>query len=478
MAVKKITWRWLLNSFGVIVLIILIIEVLFAFGISRYYYNSVSQTLAARAEFVNSTFTQYFNESSGGTNFRTQMRDYVASFSAREQMELMVIDGAGQVILTSSGFTPDDKGMADYHSALVSEDKVGKFIGSMEGERVMAMSFLSNVNDSSLSAVRLVVSLTKVDRQIVFWIICMAILGMLVLLLVLFSSSYFLSSIVNPVGEVSETARKIAQGDFGTRLENKTNDEIGELCDTINDMAEKLGEAERLKNDFISSVSHELRTPLTAIQGWGETILDDGGKDAQMLQRGMGVIISETSRLSQMVEELLDFSRMQSGRLQLEMDKVDVLAELSDVVLMYTERAKRDGIAIVYNDNDLLVPVYGDKNKLRQVFVNIIDNAVKYSDAGGTIQVRAHTTDRVLSVIIEDNGIGIAPENLPQVKKKFFKVSTTRRSSGIGLAVADEIITRHDGELDIQSRLDKGTVVTIRLPVLSSKEKLAEGQLN
>ena len=173
----------------------------------------------------------------------------------------------------------------------------------------------------------------------------LVLLGCVILLLVLFSSSYFINSIVNPVGEVGETARRIAQGDFRARLTKKNDDEIGELCDIINYMAEELGAAETMKNDFISSVSHELRTPLTAIQGWGETILSDGGEDKETLQKGMKVIISETDRLSSMVEELLDFSRMQSGRLKLILSRMDPVAELSEAVIMYTERAKRDGIS-------------------------------------------------------------------------------------------------------------------------------------
>ena len=477
MAVKKITLRWLFNSFGVIVIIILAVEVIFAISISRYYYNAVSQTLRARATLVNSAFSQYYAE--GGANQYNQMRDYVATFDAKSQMELMTIDGNGNIALTSSGFIPDSQGaMNDYLLALASEDRTGEYINKANDTRIMAVSMLAPVNDSSLSAVRLAVSLENVDRQIGFLIVGMSALGIAMLLLVLFSSSYFIGTIVNPVGEVGQTARRIADGDFEAHLEKKYNDEIGDLCDTINYMAEKLGEAERLKNDFISSVSHELRTPLTAIQGWGETLMDDDGQDKDMLRRGMGIIISEAGRLNQMVEELLDFSRMQSGRFQLRMSRTDPLAELGDVVLMYTERAKREGITLTFDDNDLMVPVMGDKNKLRQVFVNIIDNAVKYSDPGGSILVTARATPQLLTITVADKGIGIRPEDLPKVKIKFFKADSTRRSSGIGLAVADEIITHHGGTLELKSVYNEGTTVTITLPVQipgkSEKEQVIE----
>jgi len=461
---KKITWRWLLNSFGVIVVIILAVELIFAYSISSYYYNAVRQTLRSRATLVNSIFSQYHNE---GASFENQVRDYVASFSQKERMELMVINRDGSVTFTSSGFEPDqERGLADYSLALASEEGYGEQLIGGSGARILSMSFLTDVqSDPAVSAVRFMVSMDNVDRQILFWIVSMALLGVAVLLMVLFSSSYFIGTIVNPVGEVGRIARRIADGDFNARLEKKHNDEVGDLCDTINYMAGKLGEAERIKNDFISSVSHELRTPLTAIQGWAETLLDDDGGDRDILRRGMSIIISETTRLSGMVEELLDFSRMQSGWLKLEMGSVDALAELSDVVLMYAERAKRDGILLTYSDNDLIVPIIGDKNRLRQVFVNIVDNAVKYSDPGGAIHVTARAGQSGILIVVQDNGIGIGPDDLPKVKEKFYKADSTRRSSGIGLAVADEIITRHGGSLNIQSEYGKGTKVTVRLQV-------------
>ena len=466
-AIKKITWRWLFNSFGVIVVIILLVIVGFAFGIYHYYHDQVFQLLTTQAEIISSTFDQLYIEDG---DFIARVREHVNAFPDKERMELMTIDSSGRIYLTSSGFEPDGPPvMYDFYSAFESGDNIGRYIGPMGDDIVMAVSVLSRNEDPSLEAVRLVVSLRYVHRAIVFWIVLAAVLGLLVLLTVLFSSQYFLGTIVNPVSEASETARKIAAGNFETRLKRRTNDEIGELCDTINHMAEKLGEADRMKNDFISSVSHELRTPLTAIQGWGETILGDAGNDKQMLERGMSIIISETGRLSQMVDELLDFSRSQNGQLQLDFRRIDVLAELSDVVIMYTDRATREGLAINYNDNDLIVPISGDKNKLRQVFVNIVDNAVKYSDPGGVVNVASHIDGGYLKISVSDTGIGISAENLPHVKEKFFKVSSTRRSSGIGLSVADDIILRHGGKLGISSELGKGTTVTIELPILAEK---------
>ena len=185
----------------------------------------------------------------------------------------------------------------------------------------------------------------------------------------------------------------------------------------------------------------------------------------------MRVITSETERLSQMVEELLDFSRIQDNRLSLNKDTIDILAELGETVLIYQERARALGITLNYYEPEMLPFVYGDKNRLRQVFINIVDNAIKYSDKGDTVSVEAYEENNEICISVSDTGMGISKEDLPKIKTKFFKANHTRRGSGIGLAVADEIIQRHGGTLEINSEQGVGTTVMITLPCIEQKKK-------
>jgi len=284
-------------------------------------------------------------------------------------------------------------------------------------------------------------------------------------------ASSFIRNILDPVSRVTETARRIAAGSYGVQMEKSSEDEVGELIDTINDMSMKIDQAERTQSEFISSVSHELRTPLTAIKGWAETIYMENDPDT--IHKGMAVIINETERLSRMVEELLDFSRMQSGHFTLQKGTMDVLAELGDAVLIYMDKAAREQITISYDEPEMLPFVYGDKNRIRQVFINIIDNAVKYSDAGGHVSIKASEEDGMICVSVSDTGCGIKEADLPKIKTKFYKPNHTRRGSGIGLAVADEIIAAHGGRLDITSQEGVGTRVTITLPPEQRTEKEA-----
>ena len=152
------------------------------------------------------------------------------------------------------------------------------------------------------------------------------------------------------------------------------------------------------------------------------------------------------------------------------LERIDILAELGDAVLMFAERAKREDVRIEYDEPQDIIPVMGDKNRLRQVFINVIDNALKYSGQGGLISVGVRREPNHVRIIITDNGTGIPTEDLPNVKKKFYKGASSRRGSGIGLAVSDEIIQMHAGELNIMSKVGLGTTVSITLPLAQSRE--------
>ena len=439
--------------------------------VRSYYYGTARQYLTSRINMISSILQRSYNDPSA--SFSAEVRSIVESWSEKDKMELMVVDSRGRIGLTSSGFVPEESldSMEDFNQAL-SSGTSGYYTGKISsGENIMAVCLMLPDNDLGYSAVRLVSSMEKIDRSIsvialIFIVICFAIL-----ILMFASGLYFIKSIVIPVRQIGSTARRYAVGDFSVRITKKNEDEIGELCDIVNHMASELELSEQMKNDFISSVSHELRTPLTAIKGWAETV-GSMPDDEETIAKGMRVITSESERLSRMVEDLLDFSRMQNGKFSLNKNTMDILAELGDAVLIYTEKARKEGIDVIYDEPDMLPFVYGDRNRLRQVFVNIIDNAIKYSNKGGVVSVQATMSDaRHIEVDVSDTGCGISPQDLPKVKTKFYKANHTRRGSGIGLAVADEIVTLHGGKLEIFSEQGVGTTVTITLPVQKQENK-------
>ncbi len=467
-AKKSITQRWLFNSLGIILMILIVIEIGFSVAIQNYYYNSTRQ-------YINSTLTvvtNMLNKASQDTtlNFSEEIRNTVENFFSKDKMELMAVNVYGNVAITSSGFPPPtDIDMQDYITAKNSAEGIGYHISTLEtGEKIMSVCVLVPASaKSKYEAIKIVTSLKEIDRQIILYILVITIIFIAIIMLMVFSGLYFINSIVIPVRQIGAIAHQFAKGDFSKRITKKSDDELGELCDIINSMADELSKTESVKNEFISSVSHELRTPLTAIKGWGETL--NGIEDSETIKKGMRVITSETERLSQMVEELLDFSRIQNGRFTLIKQRIDILAELGDAVLVFQERAYREKIMVVYYEPDMLPFVNGDKNRLRQVFINIIDNALKYSNPGGTVTIDAYEEKNGVVITIADTGCGISQVDLPKVKTKFYKANNSRRGSGIGLAVADEIINMHGGSLELTSEQNVGTTVIITLPVAPKK---------
>ena len=462
----------MLNTLSVILTIIILIVVSLIFIVTYIFQNSVEQNLNTTSSELSLVFSGFQSDSS--TSFTASARDYVENFDKKEEMEVLVINSSGRVVMTSTGFTPDDnEQIPDFNDALSNENGCAYWNGKLSSnESAMSLTrIITNENGTCVGAVRYIVSMEQVNTAIVLVSAAVIACGLVIIALVILSGLMFIRSIVTPIRKLSEISSKIAHGDFSQakKIEYKYDDEIGDLCDAISDMALDLQTADQMKNDFISRVSHELRTPLTAIKGWAETMqLSERGKlDRKTFDRGMGVIIS--SRPTSIVEELLDFSRIQSGRMKLIKEKLDILAEFDDAVYFLKERAVTEGKHLLYDEPEVVYPaVYGDKNRLKQVFLNVLDNALKYTPKGGVVAAQViYSKDEpdIIKIVITDTGCGISAEDLPKVKEKFYKANQTVGGSGIGLAVADEIMNLHNGSLDIESGEGVGTTVTLTFPV-------------
>ena len=466
-----ITHRWLRGSLFLTVLLVLLVESMFVYNFGRSYYNSVQQTMMRRFSSINGQLKMYTGDTAQKTaaNRSVALRRMVEQFADKDKYEFMLLDGYGGVIASSSGTGADGIVVQDdFNKAQDAPDGVGVAIyRTASGETVMAVCSLVPYAAEDVAAMRLVTSLTLVQAQlksvfIVSLIVVAAILGFTVA-----SGLYFVRGIVVPLGQVERIAASIARGELDVRLPvtGDERDEVDRLRGTINQMAEGLEETEKMKNEFISSVSHELRTPLTSIRGWVETLRTLDDPEDENYRKGLEIINNETARLYNMVEELLDFSRLQNGRLKMDCRLLDLVAELTDAILFCEARIQREGLLLSYNEPEEMIPVYADPDRLRQVFINILDNAIKYSAPGGRITVKIWQGEYKAFIEIIDQGRGIPPEDLENVKTKFYKGSNSVRGSGIGLALVDSIMTALDGTLDLKSTLGRGTVVTLGLPL-------------
>ena len=466
MKIKGITKRWATNTLLITALILFVLLSVCVVFVISYYRNYVTDYLSG---YANESVTTFFSPYVGGSD---EIFDQKAKeFADKSRMEVQVVNKKGTVSFSSSGFGVSEtfEDMDDVKEALESASGISKWSGfNSNGEHIMAVSMiLPKIDGEFTGAVRFITSLKAIDAQIIGLIVIILIVYFIALFFVALSGVFFIQTIVTPVRKINDVARKFSEGEFDVRIESdgREDDEITELADSINGMIAEVAATDKLKNDFISTVSHELRTPLTAIKGWGEMLKELDGEDREIARRGTEVIINESERLSKLVEELLDFSRIQSGSMTLRLEKIDVLAELDEAIFVFKERSKRDGIELTYSVPEVPAPMMADPNRIKQVFVNILDNAFKYSEQGGLVNVVAFVDDGTLIIHFADNGCGIAEEDLPNIKKKFYKANLQVRGSGIGLAVVDEIVKLHNGVLEINSELNVGTTVTVAFPV-------------
>ena len=466
-----ITRRWLCGSLLMTVLLVLLVEGMFLYSCTRSYYNSVQQTMSRRFSSISGQLKMYTGDTAqkASASRSVALRRMVEQFSDKDKYEFMLLDSYGSVIASSSG--TDAEGIltsADFEQAQETGDGMGVAIYRTDSsEMVMAVCCLVPYAAEDVAAMRLVTSLTLVQNQLKNVFLISIVVVITILGFTVASGLYFVRSIVVPLGQVERTAASIARGELDVRLPvtGDARDEVDRLRGTINRMAEGLEETEKMKNEFISSVSHELRTPLTSIRGWVETLRTLDDPEDENYRKGLEIINNETARLYNMVEELLDFSRLQNGRLKMSCHPLDLVAELTDAVLFCEARIQREGLLLSYSEPEEMIPVYADPNRLRQVFINILDNAIKYSAPGGRITVKIWQGEYKAFIEIIDQGRGIPPEDLENVKTKFYKGSNSVRGSGIGLALVDSIMTALDGTLDLKSTLGRGTVVTLGLPI-------------
>lgn len=463
--IRGLRQRWMFSAVLPILLLLVLAVALFSVGVQEYYYNAMRSGLESRARIAAETFTGY-----GVKSYSEYYR--LASYSAetfeeKDTIELQFINTNGRVQVSSYGLTAGTlPGTSDVDSAIGG--KMASFQGRdpQTGENILAVSYPMFFNSRVVGVLRYVTSLREAQHRVLVESLLASAAALVCMALIAASNAIFINNVVQPVAVVSDAARRISGGSYGIMIENHYRDELGELVDNINDMSLKISQAEKIQQEFISSVSHELRTPLTAISGWAETLSADPGANIDQTKRGLGIILKESRRLTTMVEELLEFTKMQDGRFTLRVESVDLASELEDAIYTYFELFRQEGIEVSYKGPDEDVPpIVADSERMKQVFCNVLDNAAKHGGAGKRIDVSTACEDGKFVIRVRDYGPGIPEEELPFVKQKFYKGSSKARGSGIGLAVCDEIVRLHGGMFDIANAEGGGAVVTISLPM-------------
>lgn len=300
-------------------------------------------------------------------------------------------------------------------------------------------------------------------------IIIFIIYGSFTAAVVLAGISYYLSQrISKPVVAVGEAVRRVAQGDFGARVGWRSNDEVGHLAVSFNEMASELEHLERARKELLANVSHELKGPLARISGFLEAIHDGiGGPEAR--DRHFEIVRREVIRLSRLVNDLLDFSRLEAGRLKLQLIACDLAPNLKRVAEVFEAPALAAGVSLKVQIPPILPIVECDPGRIEQALTNLLENALTFTPSGGTVVISAREESGELRVEVADTGQGIDPEQLERVWERFYKIDQARTpdqgGSGLGLAIVRQLIELQGGQVLVRSKPGKGSAFGFRLPI-------------
>lgn len=438
---------------------ILTLAVLLSF-VRAYFYTNFYNTVKGQVQYSADYYED--NISTTGTlieNLYADQDSWWHSDGARVQ----IYDTSAQLLLDSQAHLESESELLDVRAALNGQTEYHIFKIGQTNEHVMSISTPLISTGKVIGVIRHIASLEQVDQNLINITILFFQIGGAITAAAAMIGIFMSKKMIDPITELTETARQMAKGVYNVKSPVMSNDEIGTLSQTFNYMASEIAKKEELKNEFISSVSHELRTPLTAIKGWAVT-LNDPATDPELLAMGLDIIEKESDRLKAMVNELLDFSRFASGKIDLKLDQVEP-EQLKKFILSFVEgRKEREPRSFQLVMEESVAPFTADINRIKQVLVNLIDNAFKFTEPGDSIQVEVAQDLTSTWLTVKDTGIGIAPDEIPKVREKFYKGKHSKSSSGIGLSIVNEIALLHGGSLEIDSELNQGTRMRVRIP--------------
>ena len=432
-------------------------------SITNYYESALVGAMLNQAKYNQVLYSNYLS--------RYDLSEIVIgdknSFYRNNVSQVQILDNSSNVLFDSLGSSKIGTKIksTDVINANKGEYSYQKIINKKTGEEVVALSYPLSDNQKQIGIIRLISSTAKVKENVNNQMIIFLFFGFTIFLFALVVSFYASKRWIVPIKNLTKVGEKLAQGDFKVKASEDGKNEISELGQTLNYMSENIVKREDMKNEFISSVSHELRTPLTSIKGWAITLqAKEIQKNEDMLNQGLTIIENEGERLSLMVEDLLNFSRLSSTSFQYEKEDLNIVEIAKEVYQQLYPRSLNEKINFDFKTAYEEIIVNCDKNRMKEVFINIIDNAMKFTPKDGHIDIFISKEDENVNIEVKDDGEGIKEDEISFVSSKFFKGSSSKSQTGLGLSICEEIVKAHDGKLVIKSKYTVGTSVIVVLP--------------
>ncbi len=470
---EKIVWKFLGAFIFLILISVLILNFFVSLKLRDYYEEKISDKLLSNALLAGKLFETNLTEHN-----LTALQKATQNLADQLSLRITVITPGGEVLSDSE---KDPRTMENHSDRL----EISKAIKRGEGQSIRFSDTLGynmkyvaqsvKMGDKTLGVVRLSMPLSEVEEQIQF-IYRIVLIGGIIAVIITLIIGYLISrGISRPIAEMKEIAERIAKGDFSKRASLKTQDELGQLAKSLNQMADELQnnidslkKMNQVRTDFVANVSHELKTPLTSIKGFVETLEDGAINDKETATRFLSIIKKHTNQLTSIVDDLLSLTELEYSKEKIEKKEFNLKDLLNEVILGFGHALSQKEHKLETNFEGENFDIQADKLKLEQVIVNLIANAIKYTKEKGNIQILLSDKNNALIFTVEDNGIGIPKEHLDRIFERFYRVDKARSrklgGTGLGLSIVKHIVTLHKGSVDVVSQMESGTKVTVLLP--------------
>ena len=470
---NKIIWKLFGAYFLFILITVFVLNFFVGLKLRNYYEQKIFYRLKSNAYLIGDILSDPIKNKD--LNF---IDEKIGIFAKELEVRITVIDNAGKVL----GDSDESSDLMENHNdrlEIVRAIKNGfgesnRFSDTLE-YNMKYVAIPIRTDKDYIGIVRLALPLTEVETEIRFIYRIVLLGGVISIIMVVFIGYFISQRIVSPIKEMKEIAHLIASSDFSKRVEINSKDELGMLARSLNEMADQLQQRidnlknmDKMKTEFVANVSHELKTPLTSIKGFVETLEDGAMEDKETNKKFLAIIKRHTERLTNITNDLLSLSELESKKDVLSIASFDLKEMIDEIILGFGHAISEKTHKLKFASKFDKYVMSADKVKIEQVIVNLIDNAVKYTESGGEIKIEFTEDEKCVNIIVEDDGIGIPAKYFNRVFERFYRVDKARSrqsgGTGLGLAIVKHIVSLHGGNVQIESQVGIGTKIIVSLP--------------
>ena len=471
---KKIISSIFLRVFSYYIVLLLLFAVVLGLTFMNLYSNSNIDHRGADLERVGTNAANAMRSYILDDNFDDAL-EYLGMFNEIESGELWMVSNPdsyrpmNQVLETVKLSTVNSQ--AEFsellQSAFKGQKKISTFFSDIHGATTLSAGIpIFGKGNEVCGALIIIETMTDIDEikstgmKMIFTSI---IIGLVVTIVI---STLFASQITRPVMKMKEVTTALQNGDYTAKTKYERNDEIGEMAKSIDMLSDRLyqnqqeaNNLEQMRQDFFANVSHELRTPIAVVRAYTESMVDGVVTDPAKITQYNNRILAECKSMERLVGDLLTLSKMQNPDFKIDAEPVNLVHIFDEIVRSALAISSEKGIQISMHRESNVYMIMGDYDRLRQMFIVILDNAIKFSSPGSTIHLNLTSVKRKVVCSIRDEGIGISEEELPNIFDKFYKskLRQNAKGTGLGLPIAKQIALKHGGTIDVKSKVGEGT---------------------